>query len=213
MIEPTTILIATIITTIGLILLLVFRPSLTRMRSGKILAFIALFLFPVIAGIAGTSQHIESSKTTAFCLSCHVMDKYGASLHIDDRSYIPAVHYQNNFVPRDNACFTCHTNYTMYGDYKAKLRGLRHVYVQYFGKVPAPEDIKLYTPYNNRECLHCHAGARSFEEGATHNADPDTLPAIKAGKLSCVSTGCHETTHNVANIKDLPVWKEGSNEK
>jgi len=204
MVSPTAILISIILTTIGLILLLVIKPSLTRMRSGKILAFIALFVFPVISGAGGTSEHVAYSKTTNFCLSCHVMDKYGQSLHVDDRSYIPALHYQNNFVPRDNACFTCHTNYTMYGDYKAKLRGLNHVYVQYFGKIP--EKISLYTPYDNRECLHCHAGARSFEEGAMHNADPETLPAVKAGKLSCLSTGCHETTHNVANLNDTPKW-------
>ena len=179
MISPTTILIAIILTTIGLILLLVLRPSLTRMRSGKILAFIALFIFPVIAGVAGTSAHIENSKTTAFCLSCHVMEQYGHSLHVDDRSFIPAVHYQNNFVPRENACFTCHTNYTMYGDYRAKLRGLHHVYVQYIGKIP--EKLSLYTPYDNRECLHCHAGARSFEEGARITPIPTRCPQSRWG--------------------------------
>ena len=83
---------------------------------------------------------------------------------MDDKSYIPAAHFQNNFVPRDHACFTCHTDYTMFGDYKAKWRGVHHVWVQYFGKIPKPEDIKLYTPYNNRECLHCHAGARPMRK-------------------------------------------------
>jgi hypothetical protein len=32
--------------------------------------------------------------------------------------------------------------------------------------------IRLYDPYNNRECLHCHLGARSFEEG------PCILPTL-----------------------------------
>jgi hypothetical protein len=39
------------------------------------------------------------------------------------------------------------------------------VYVYYFSTPPAPGNIKLYQPFNNRECLHCHLGARSFEEG------------------------------------------------
>ena len=61
-------------------------------------------------------------------------------------------------VPPDHACFTCHTDYALFGDYKAKWRGVHHVLVQYLGKIPKPEEIKLYTAYNNRECLHCHAG-------------------------------------------------------
>ena len=93
----------------------------------------------------------------------------------------------------------------MFGGFRAKLHGLRHVYVQYFGTIPQP--IRLYEPYNNRECLHCHLGARSFEEGAVHNADPDLLPAVKANKLSCLSSGCHETVHDISNIKNLKFWK------
>ena len=90
------------------------------------------------------------------------MEPYGRSLLVDDPAYVPARHFQNNRVPRDDACFTCHTNYTLFGDYKAKLRGLRHVYVNYIGTIP--KQIKLYDPYNNRECLHCHGGARTFED-------------------------------------------------
>ncbi len=93
-----------------------------------------------------------------------------------------------------------------YGALKAKLRGLRHVYVQYLGKSSTP--LYLYRPYNNRRCLHCHAGARSFEEGATHNADPQTLPAVKASKLSCLSAGCHEVVDNVAQLSNVKSWKE-----
>ncbi len=68
--------------------------------------------------------------------------------------------------------------------------------------------IHLYHPYNNRECLHCHAGARSFEEAAAHNADPKTLPAIKSNTLSCLSSGCHEVVHNVAQLGGVQFWKE-----
>src|SRR5262245_66683058 len=110
-----TIVIAVILTSMALIGYLIVRPSVTVTKGGKILAFVALLVFPVLAGGLGATAHLEHSKTTAFCLSCHVMDDYGKSLRIDDRSLIPAVHYQNNLVPRDQACYTCHTNYTMYG--------------------------------------------------------------------------------------------------
>jgi hypothetical protein len=75
----------------------------------------------------------------------------------------------------------------MFGTFKAKMGGLRHLYVHYLRTEPLPGDTPLHEPYNNRECLHCHLGARSFEQGAVHNADPDTLPAVKANKLSCIS--------------------------
>ena len=116
------------------------------------------------------------------------------------------MHFQNNLVPRERVCYTCHTDYTMYGDLSAKLRGLQHVYVHYLGTPPDP--VKLYSPYNNRECLHCHLGARSFEEGATHTQDPDPLPRVKANQLSCRSSGCHNVAHDVKNLKEAKLWKE-----
>lgn len=187
------------------VLVLLVRPSVTRTALGRVFAFASLFLVPLFAMTLGVTDHVERSKTTEFCLSCHVMEPYGKSLLVDDRSPIPAVHFQNHLIPADKACYTCHKDYTMYGDVSAKLRGLRHVYVNYIGGVP--RKIALYTPYNNRECLHCHLGARSFEEGATHTAEEGTLAKIKSNQLSCMSSGCHETTHDVANLGKAAFWK------
>src|SRR5579863_2097034 len=189
---------------------LVARPAATATRTGKILAFGVLFFLPVFALAIGMENEMERSKSTAFCLSCHIMDSYGKSLHIDDPSYLAAAHFQNHRVPADEACYTCHTNYAMFGTFKAKMGGLRHLYVYYLKKMPLPEDIKLHEPFNNRECLHCHLGARSFEQGATHNADPATLPAIKANTLSCVSSGCHDVVHNVGHLDKVKLWKEAA---
>ena len=205
MISPTTILYLFIGLSLFLVLAVAAKPEITSTRGGKILAFLAFFVFPLLSASLGVSEQVERSKTTQFCLSCHVMQNYGKSLTLDDHSHIPAVHFQNHLVPQDRACFTCHTNYTMYGDFSAKLRGLRHVYVQYLGTVP--QTVKLYTPYNNRECLHCHAGARSFEEGAVHTADPETFAQIKSNQLSCTSSGCHDMVHNVSGLKDAEFWK------
>jgi len=187
--------------------LVAVRADLTRVRGGKILAFIALFLLPVLALGAGLSQQMERSKSTQFCLSCHVMEDYGKSLLVDDKSYIPAVHYQNNRVPRDQACYTCHSDYTMYGGVTAKLRGLRHVYIQYLGKIPKPEDIRLYSPFNNRECLHCHNGARSFTEATPHHKTPELMNLIMSNQKSCMSSKCHDTVHDVDTLGDVKFWK------
>ena len=206
MVSPTTLLMLLIGVAVLLLVIMAVRPGITRSREGKILAFVALFVLPVLAGVGGTSAHMERSKETKFCLSCHIMEDYGKSLHVDDPTYLAARHYQNNRVPRDSACYTCHTDYGMYGDIKSKIRGLRHVYIQYLGTAPNP--IKLYSPYNNRECLHCHEGARGFEGGVMHNLEADTMKQIKENKISCTSSGCHDIVHNVGHLGEVKMWKE-----
>ena len=188
-----------------LVLLVGIRVELTRARGGKILAFIGLFIMPALVMWWGFSEHMERAESTQFCLSCHVMHDFGRSLAVDDPSYVPAVHFQNNLVPRNRACYTCHTDYTMFGTFHSKMRGLRHLYVQYLGTPPAPENIRLYTPFNNRECLHCHDGMRVFEEEPKHNK---MMAKIKANQVSCVSSGCHNIVHDVSTLKDATFWKE-----
>ena len=205
MITPILILAALIVVSISLILFVISKPSITAGPGGKILAFIALFILPVLVGFVGISEHLERSKRTEFCLSCHVMTDYGKSLYVDDKEYVAASHFQNNQIPRDKACFTCHTDYTMFGDSKAKLRGLRHLYVQYIGTIP--DTLTLYTPYNNRECLHCHEGARKFEESGYHKQNPTMLASMKSSALSCLTSGCHDVIHNAHGLNDAELWK------
>ncbi len=202
----TTLIITLLLLSIVLIGIIVARPNLTATRGGQIMTFVVFLFLPILCAAMGVSSELERSKTTKFCLSCHIMEPYGQSLRVDDPSYLAGAHFQNHRVPADEACYTCHTNYAMFGSFKAKMAGLRHVYIFYLTKPPAPENIKLHEPYNNRECLHCHLGARSFEQGAVHNADPDLLPAVKANKLSCVSSGCHEVVHNVGTLAKAKMW-------
>lgn len=199
---PTTLVFILIAVTIVLVATIASRPSLTVTRGGKQLAFVVLFLMPVAVAAIGAEEHIERSKQTDFCLSCHIMEPYGRSLYIDDPMYVPAAHFQNARVPRDQACYTCHTDYVMYGGIRAKIRGLRHVYVQYLGHASPP--LHLYNPYDNRECLHCHAGARSFEEGAVHGP---LMESIKSNELSCLTGGCHDNVHAVAHLSELKFWE------
>ncbi len=190
---------------VGLIAFLIFKPSVTVDRGGKILAFVALFVLPLLTGFIGLTEHTERSKSTEFCLSCHVMNDHGKSLLVDDKEYIAAIHFQNNLVPRDKACYTCHTDYTMYGDLNAKLRGLNHLYAQYVGKTP--DTLKLYSAYNNRECLQCHEGARSFEESAAHIQDASMFASMKSNDLSCMTSGCHDVVHDVNDLEDMDFWE------
>lgn len=186
--------------TIALIVLVAVRPSLTAARGGKILAFVAFFLLPVIVTYLGATSHLEHAKSTQFCLSCHTMEPYGKSLDIADTDYLPAAHYQNKRIDRDAACYTCHTTYTLFGDVQAKLKGLRHVYIYYLG--PTPEKVELYEPYSNRECLHCHGGARSFEESELHLEFRDEL---QSGETSCLE--CHDRVHEVDHLDETEMWE------
>ena len=207
MIRPDVLIVTFVVACAGIAALVAVRTEMTRARGGKVLAFVGLFLLPALSVWAGFSAQMDQAQTTKFCLSCHVMTDYGRSLLVDDPSYIPAAHFQNNRVPRDRACYTCHTNYAMFGTIKAKVHGARHVYVQYFGTVPAPDRIKLYEPYNNRECLHCHDGARKFEAQSSHNKTPQAFGDIKSGRLSCTSSRCHDTIHDVGTLSDVKFWK------
>src|SRR5271156_6851908 len=133
MIGPTGIVVSLIVLTIILSGVFLVRPAVTAGATGKILAFVALCILPALCIGAGMSTHMQRSEQTRFCISCHAMEPYGRSLYVDDPSYIPAQHFQNHRIPADEACYTCHTDYAMYGTIRAKLEGLHHVYVYWFG--------------------------------------------------------------------------------
>lgn len=185
----------------ALLLALMLRPRLTAGAAGRLVAFLALFLLPVATLALGTQLHLERSKSTEFCLSCHEMEPYGRSLLVDSQDHLPAWHFQNKRIDREHACFSCHTTYTMYGDLQAKMAGVKHLWVHYVGEVP--ERIELYEPYKNRECLHCHSGARSFAENEMH---ADMLGELAAGEISCLD--CHDLTHEVEDLEGLALWRE-----
>lgn len=195
---------------ISMLLLLELKPEIAQEQGGKILAFAALFILPTAAVVMGSTEHLERSKKTEFCLSCHPMHDYGRSLFVDDKEFVPANHFQNKRISREQACFTCHTDYTMYGDLSAKIRGVKHLYVQYLGTIP--DTLKLYAAYNNRECLQCHSDARTFEGNKHHKETDTTLAAIKDNRLSCMTSGCHDVIHNVREVhelKDSELWHGG----
>jgi cytochrome c-type protein NapC len=194
--------------TLSIVLAAVFliRPSVTHAVSWKILAFIGLFLLPAMCIVGGMNTHIQRSEQTRFCISCHVMIPYGQSLYVDDPSHIPAQHFQNHRVPVDTACHSCHADYTIYGPLKDKMQGLTRIYKQYVSTPPDPAAIRIAGGFKNAQCLHCHLGARSFEENPVHAA---LLDSLKSEQTSCLTSGCHDTAHDIENLSHLKFWKPG----
>ena len=199
------ILICQIVLSIVLACVFLVRPSLTH-ASWKILAFIGLCVLPALCIVGGMNTHIQRSEQTQFCISCHVMVPYGRSLYVDEPSHLPAQHFQNHRVPPDMACYSCHADYSIYGPLKDKMQGLKRIYMQYVSTPPDPAAIRIPGGFQNDQCLHCHAGARDFEDDAIHSAMMDS---IKSGQTSCLTSGCHDTAHDIANLNKLKFWKPG----
>ena len=198
------ILICQIALSIVLAAIFLIRPSLTSAAGWKIVAFIGLCVLPALCIVGGMNTHVQRSEQTRFCISCHVMVPYGQSLYVDSPTPIPAQHFQNHRVPADMACYSCHADYTIYGPLNDKLQGLKRIYMQYVSTPPNPAAIRIPGGFKNAQCLHCHLGARSFQENPVHSAIIDSL---KSNQLSCLSSGCHDTAHDIADQSHEKFWK------
>jgi cytochrome c-type protein NapC len=173
---------------------------LVATRWGRRSLVLVAALLPVAATTGALRAGVKESSQTRFCLSCHEMRDYGKSLFVDDRKSLPAVHYQNRLIDRDTACYSCHTDYALFGDVKAKVNGLKHVWVHYLRKVP--DKIELYQPYANANCLHCHEDARRFVEAAPHQP---VIDRVRAGELKCM--GCHNVDHDLKAVGARHFWQ------
>lgn len=181
------------------LVLLVTHRRLVGHYAGRIALAVGVLALPMLALVGSGGHAYKASSTTEFCLECHEMHSYGASLFVDDRRSMPAVHYQKRLIDRDQTCFECHTDYAMFGDLKAKANGLRHVWVHFAGDIP--ETFELYAPYPNYNCLHCHEDGRAFLEAPAHR---DLVAEMLLGELSCLK--CHGG-HDLEKAAAGPFWE------
>jgi hypothetical protein len=79
--------------------------------------------------------------------------------------------------------------------------------MQYVSTPLDPAVIRIqggFKKFKNAQCLHCHAGARRFEDNAVHAAMMDSL---KSNQVSWLGRGCHDMAHDIANLNHLKFWK------
>ncbi len=169
-------------------------------REWKLLAFLSYFVFPVLFSIGVIEGKFQQMKKVEFCGSCHTMTDHILSLTIDDDEPLSTVHFRNNYVPQETACFSCHTDYAMFGSYEAKIRGLRHIWA-YLTKCRI-DSLKLYKPYNNRNCLHCHENSVRFRKNKHHRKTEKMLARLASGEVSCLDAGCHDEGHYIESDED-----------
>lgn len=166
---------------------LIFRRKRIMDEQSKWLLFLGVAVLPIPAVVLSGVVGLEHSKAVTFCSSCHPMDPFVDDMRDTDSELLAAVHYNNRFIQREH-CYTCHTDYGIFGTIESKLAGLRHVYKDASGRWEAP--ISLPKPYQFRICLDCHAGALRFEDEEDHE---DVIEEVVNGETDC--TECHETAH------------------
>jgi cytochrome c-type protein NapC len=175
-------------------------PALAKHRAGRVALLAGVVVLPLLLSAGHLSFGFTESSQTHFCLSCHEMQLHGQSLFVDDKHALAAVHYQNRFVERETVCYSCHKDYAMFGDVRAKLNGLRHVWAHYVSGVPTK--LTLYEPYANSNCLHCHDDARRFREQPAH---APVMESITTGSMSCLT--CHRVAHDMTKVAARDLWQ------
>lgn len=150
--------------------------------------WLLLFGVVIVPGLAlalGLGTALEDMKHPEFCGSCHVMRPFMDDLQNADSATLAAVHYQNRYI-REDQCYTCHTDYGIFGPVQAKLAGVRHLWNYETGNYTLP--IEIRGPYRDANCLHCHGEAKVFRE-----KHADTMEELVSGAMTCLD--CHRPAH------------------
>ena len=179
-----------VLAVINLVLLVsIWRYGHTRgvTRTSKAMLFGAILVLPVMVVFLATAHGMDESMTVEACGACHAMEGHVADLRNPKSDSLAAIHYKNRYI-QTNQCYTCHSDYGMFGTVSAKMEGLGHVYHNITDSYEKP--IKIRKPYSNVRCFGCHFGAANFV--AKH--DKDMIPDLVSGKNSCLD--CHGPAHH-----------------
>ena len=174
---------------------LVRRPHLNR--TTKVLLLVGLGLLPAVVSLTGNIASFEYTMSRPFCGSCHVMGPYLRDAEDPSSTSLAAAHSRNGKFG-EHSCYTCHSDYQMFGAVTTKLAGMRHLFsyiTEYASTGPDGEGgppIHMYEPFKNDRCMQCHStlGKRYLD---THG---DDVAAIRSGDVSCID--CHDEVHPLA---------------
>ncbi len=178
-----------------LIWFLVRKPELKG--PVKLILLFGFGVFPIGSALGGNIAGFEHTKHRAFCGSCHVMGPYQADSENLKSKSLASAHARNEEFGPDN-CYECHKDYGAFSTIVTKLGGMRHVYLYYtrFYKMDiktALAEIRLRKPFANASCMRCHSTEDPlWLKLGDHRA---SLEALRSGRVSCVSDGCHGPSH------------------
>jgi cytochrome c nitrite reductase small subunit len=176
---------------LDLILLLSLARSIRRSgltTASKELMFLAVAVLPLALVFFAYSYGMQASERVEACGSCHVMGPWVKDLRDPNSKTLAAMHFKNRYI-QENHCYTCHTDYGMFGTVKAKWEGLGHIARYSTGAYEHP--IKIAHPYPNWRCLNCHGTSQKFLDPEKH--PKEDLADMISGKTSCLE--CHGPAH------------------
>lgn len=146
-----------------------------------------VFLPLLLLGMGGIVS-LEQAKKVEFCRSCHrTMAAFVDDMQDPSSETLAARHGRNRWIPEDQ-CYRCHTSYGMFGDVKAKMKGLSDLYKYYTRTYEIP--VRMSTPYANADCLKCHERTPKFVDLEHH---VELLAQLRSGEFGCVD--CHGPAH------------------
>jgi hypothetical protein len=157
--------------------------------TGRWLLMLGFVILSPLAYALNLGLAVSGAKPVAFCNSCHVMNAYVDDLKNPDSEHLASLHYQFRWIA-DHQCYTCHSDYGLFGDIEAKLAGLRHVWFYNVGGYEVP--LKIRGTYDNQRCLFCHGPVQSYRDVPEHEKN---APAIAASEKSCTGGSCHVSPH------------------
>lgn len=171
------------------------RKALEGISTRRILLIVFVILSPMIYFISFFIG-IEKSKPVEFCNSCHIMNNHVENMLDPDSESIAALHYQYRWIA-DKQCYTCHSDYGLFGAGRAKYDGISHILHYYV--LGYEEKLHIKGTYNNERCLFCHATVAAYQDIEEHQ---DYAEEIKTSKQSCFGVQCHVSPHP-DEIKEL----------
>jgi len=133
--------------------------------SDRWMLLVGFLILAPLGYVLNAGLAVSGAKSVAFCGSCHVMDGYVADLQNPDSEHLAAQHYQFRWIA-DHQCYTCHSDYGLFGDVQAKMAGLRHVWFYNVGGYELP--LKIRNRYDNQRCLFCHGPVKGYREVPEH---------------------------------------------
>jgi len=187
---------------LGLFPLLVALPAIAILLRGLVLGklppalAVAGIVLPIAAYGFGSLFVMEKSKEVAFCGSCHIMTPITQSLEAND-NLLASTHFKRGLVPHDQACYTCHSGYGIWGTMDAKMAGLMHMVRTLTGWYDLP--LKLNGKFDIASCLNCHAAAPAFRAVEAHQ-NPELQKQILSGEMSCTGL-CHPEAHPASALQ------------
>ena len=173
------------------LVLVVFLWRMVRRRgvttASKALLLGAIVVLPAIVVFLATAHGMQESMTVNACGDCHAMESHVADLRNPASDSLAAVHYKNRYI-QTNQCYTCHSDYGMFGTMSAKLDGLRPRLLQHDGQLSEADQDQ--EPVLESADVSPATAARRISSPSTKRS---RSPNLMADKDSCLD--CHGPAH------------------